>query len=185
MAKVKLNPVMETFSGKIGELIFKHYGAETVVARAPTPPAEWSPEQAAHRELFRLATLYGKAALADPTTKALYDAKSQETGIPVFALMIADFFHAPVIDEIDISAYTGKAGETIHVRASDDFEVTGVIVAVHDTSGAVLEQGAAVAVNDGAWNYTTTTTLSEGQHVAIEVSATDRPGHKGTKTAAR
>ena len=185
MAKVKLNPVLETFSGKVGDLVFKHYGGGTILARAPAPPAQWSSGQAAHREQFRLATLYGKAALADPRTKALYDAKSQATGTPVFALMVADFFHAPVVDEIDLSGYHGQAGETIQVRASDDFEVTGVAVAIRDTAGAVLEQGAAVSANDSVWNYTTTATLADGQHVAIEVSATDRPGHKGTKTEAR
>jgi hypothetical protein len=29
----------------------------------------------------------------------------------VFALAIADFFHAPVLDEIDLSQYTGKTGK--------------------------------------------------------------------------
>ncbi len=52
-------------------------------------------------------------------------------------------------------------------------------------NGAVLEQGAATATSDGAWTYTTTTNLPAGQQVVIEVSATDRPGHKGTKTQAK
>ena len=75
------------------------------------------------REQFKLAAGYGKAALADPATKALYETVAKGKGIPVFALTIADFFNAPAVDEIDLSAYTGKAGETIRVRASDDFEV--------------------------------------------------------------
>jgi hypothetical protein len=32
------------------------------------------------------------------------------------------------------------------------------------------------------WTYTTTTNLPDGQPVSIEVTATDRPGHKTTKT---
>ena len=87
-----------------------------------------------------------------------------------------------VVDEVyQLAAYTGKTGETIRVRASDDFGVVGVGVAIRDTDSKVLEQGAATASSDGAWTYTTTTNLPAGQQVVIEVSATDRPGHKTTK----
>jgi hypothetical protein len=133
------------------------------------------------REDFRLATVYGKAVMADPATKAEYTAKAKAKGTPVFALAVADFFHAPAVDEIDLSHYTGQPGETIHIRASDDFEVAGVSVAIHNASGTVLEQGAAVAGADG-WNYTATTSLPTGQTVSIDVTATDRPGNKTTKT---
>jgi hypothetical protein len=103
--------------------------------------------------------------------------------VPVFALTVADFLNAPAVDEIDLSAYTGKAGETIRITASDDFGVAGVAVAIHDTYGAVLEQGAATAT-DGVWNYVTTTSLPAGHQVSIDVTATDRPGHRTTKAQA-
>ncbi len=45
-----------------------------------------------------------------------------------------------------------------------------------------LEQGAAVAGTDGAYSYTATQTLTAGQNVVIEVTATDRLGHKTTRT---
>lgn len=138
--------------------------------------------QAAHRQRFKLATLYGSTVLADPQKKAVDEATAKAKGIPVFAVSVADFLNAPVVDQIDVSAYTGQAGETIRITASDDFEDTGVAVAIHATTGAVLEQGAATAAGDGnSWNYVTTTALSPGQQVSIEVSATDRPGHKTTK----
>jgi len=50
---------------------------------------------------------------------------------------------------------------------SDDFEVAGVGVVIHNAGGVVLEQGAAMAAGDGTWNYTATT---------------DLPGHKTTKS---
>jgi hypothetical protein len=118
--------------------------------------------------------------MADTAAKTVYETKAK--GTQVFALAVADFFNAPAVDEIDLSQYTGKAGETIHIRASDDFEVRGVSVVIHDANGAVLEQGGAVAGGDGAWTYTATTAVPTGQSVAIEVTATDRPGNKTTKT---
>ncbi len=186
MAKMKLNPVMDTMHGSIGDLVFRRYGDETVVGRKPDPTVHPpTAGQQAVRERFKLAAVYGKAAMADPAKRTVYTTAAKAKGVPVFAMMIADFFNAPAVDEIDLSAYTGKTGETIRVRASDDFEVAGVGVAIRDTGGTVLEQGTATATGDGAWTYTTTTNLTPGQNVAIEVTATDRPGHKTTKVQAK
>lgn len=186
MAKVKLNPVLEQVHGKVGDLIFKKYQDRTIMARKPEVTQPNTPAQQAVKENFRLAALYGKTVLADPTAKAAYTAKAKEKGQPAFALMLADFLNAPVVDEIDLSDYTGKTGDTIKVRAHDDFQVTGVQVRVRDTNGTVLEQGAAsLAGVDGIWNYTATVDLTANQPVVIEVDATDQPGHKGTKTQAR
>jgi hypothetical protein len=56
----------------------------------------------------------------------------------------------------------------------------------HDTIDCpVLEQGAVTATSDGAWTYTTTTNLTPGQNVAIEVAATDCPGHNTTKVQSK
>jgi len=61
MARVKTNPVIEQLRGAVGDLVFKRYGDEVVVARKPDlsgrPPTE---AQAAQREQFRQAALYGK-----------------------------------------------------------------------------------------------------------------------------
>lgn len=187
MAKVKLNPLLEGVRGKVGDLVFKRYGEDVIVGRVPDfSGLEPTATQQAHRERFRLAALYGKAALANPATRALYEAKARAKGQPVFSLTIADFFNAPVVDEIDLSAYTGKAGERIRIRASDDFEVAGVEVDIRDINGTVLERGAATRGSSGTeWTYTATTNLPVGQPVSIEVTATDRPGHKATKTETR
>jgi hypothetical protein len=58
-------------------------------------------------------------------------------------------------------------------------------VAIRGANGATLEQGPATQGSKGAWTYPATTTLPDGQQVVIEVTATDRPGHKTTKTQAR
>ena len=158
MAKVKRSSALTKASGKMGNVVFRRYHDEVVMSPRPdfsghTP----TPGQAAQRQRFKLAALYGKAVLADPEKKALYEARAKAGGIPVFALSIADFLHAPAVEEmeaIDLSGYTGKAGETIRITANDDFEVAGVAVGI---------------------------TAADGQQVTIEVTATDRPGHKTTK----
>ena len=187
MAGVIVNPVLKKIHGKIGGLVFKKYGDETIIAQSPgprtTPPTAG---QQAQRERFKLAAVYGHTALADPVTGAIYRDRAKAKGQPVFSVAVADFFHPPVVDAIDLSAYTGKTGETIKIRASDDFEVVGVEVRILDVNGTALEQGPATrSGSDGQWLYPTTTNLPDGQQVSIEVTATDRPGHKGTKTQTR
>jgi hypothetical protein len=187
MAKVVLNPALTAIRGHIGDLVFKRWEGEEIVGKMPDRTGVVAtPNQLAQREKFRLAALYGRVVLADPDSRAVYEDAAAKKGVPVFALTLSDFLNAPAVDEIDLSAYSGKTGEKINVRASDDVEVKGVTVAIRAQGGAVLEEGAAVlSGTTGMWAYTTTTDLVQGQAVSIEVSATDRPGHKTTKTQAR
>lgn len=185
MAKVKLNPVMEQMRGKVGDLVFKRFQDEVVIARKPGRSGRApTPGQAAHRQRFRLAALYGKAVFADPIQRALYADAAKTRRKSAFALTVSDYLNAPAVDDIDLSAYAGNAGDLIAIRASDDFGVAGVTVVIRDAAGAVLEQGA--AVNDrGAWRYTASATVPPGQAVVVEVTATDRPGNKTVKSQAK
>jgi hypothetical protein len=187
MAKVKLNPVIDALQGKVGDLVFKRWEGEDIVSKMPDRTGiEPSVSQLAQMEKFRLAAIYGKAVLADQASHAIYADAAARRGIPMFALTVGDFLNAPAVDEIDLSAYTGKAAEVIRVRASDDMEVKGVTVEIRKQDGTLLEGGPAVwKAASGSWEYTTTTALTQGQAVSIDVSATDRPGHKGTKSETR
>jgi hypothetical protein len=185
MATVKTNPIIEQVRGKVGDLVFKKYGDGVILSRMPDMEGRESTEaQQATRDRFRQAALYGKMVSADPATKAPYEAAAKAKGQPVFSLMVADFFNAPSVDEVDLSAYTGQVGDKIAIRAHDDFDVSGVGVAISDTDGHALESGAAAEMppDSGRWLYTTTAVVPTGTTMRIEVTATDRPGHKTVKT---
>jgi hypothetical protein len=187
MAKVKLNPALEAIHGKVGDLVFKRYEGREIVGPVPDRTGVVATaNQLAQQDKFRLAALYGKAALADPQTKQVYSDAADRKGVPIFALTVADFLNEPAVDEIDLSGYSGKTGESIRVRASDDLQVQGVTLVIRAQNGSIVEQGAAVwNATSTMWVYTTTTTLNQGDAVSIEVSATDRPGHQTTRTQAR
>jgi hypothetical protein len=185
MAKVKLNPVIEEIRGKVGDLVFKGYGDETIIARRPDMEGrELTEAQEAHRERFRQATLYGKMVIADPEAKALYDEAAKKRGAPNFALMVADFFNAPTVDEVDLSDYHGEVGDPVVVQAHDDFDVLSVQVDLMDSEGNVLEGGEAQEEppESGRWIYEAQTAVPTGQTVRIAVTAEDRPGGKGEAT---
>jgi hypothetical protein len=179
MAKVKLNPILEQIRGQVGDLVFKRCGDEVVISRKPDlSDVEWSVAQVAHRERFRQATLYGKMVVADPATKVLYDEVAEARGKPVFALIVADFFNAPTVEEVDLSAYGGQSGDEIVVQAADDFDVVGVQVGIADAAGSGIEMGEATETptGSGRWVYAATVDVPAGTSVRIGVAATDRPG---------
>ncbi len=187
MAKVKLNPVLEAIQGKVGDLVFKQFHHEEIVCRMPDRTGiEPTANQVAQQDRFRLAVLYGNAVMMDPEAKEIYADVADRRAQSVFAVTVGDFLNPPAVDEIDLASYSGKTGEKIRIRASDDVEVRGVTVVIRDQGGAVIEQGAAtLTMGTATWSYTTTTNLTQGQAVSIEVSATDRPGHKSTRTQSR
>src|SRR5262245_29022095 len=140
MAKVKLNPILKNAHGHVADIVFRQFPTRTVMSSRPDKVNQPNtPAQQAVKERFRLAAIYGKAVSADAATKAPYGAKSKETGVPAFALMVADFMHAPVIDEVDLSTYTGTGGDVIRIRASDDFEVKGVRVQIREPEGQDID----------------------------------------------
>ena len=188
MAHVKMNPIFEQMSGKMGDLVLKRYGDAVVVARKPELNGqEPTAAQAAARERFRRAAQYGRLALAQPEVRARYAAAARESGNPLFSLMVADFFSSPVVDEVNLSGYTGQAGDTIVIQAHDDFEVTGVTVSISEAGGQVVENGAATQnpPNSGRWLYTTTQTVNNVSGVQVTATASDRPGNTGTRTVVR
>ena len=181
MAKVKLNPVMEQVSGKIGDIVFKRYEDGVIMTRTPNRDGLVpTVGQTDHRERFRQAAAYGKAAFADPARKALYETAGKARRKPAFALTVSDFLNPPAVDAIDLSGYTGQIGETVTVRASDDFAVVGVTVALRDAGGAIIEQGGA-RFELGLWRYVTTVALPNGRAASIEATATDGPGNKTSR----
>ena len=161
----------------------KRYGDKTVIGQKPDlSEVEPSAAQLAVRERFREAAMYGKIVMADAATKALYTEAAEAKGQPAFSLTVADFFNAPSVHEVDLSAYGGAVGDEIIIIARDDFEVLGVAVNLSESDGSLIESGAAVETpaDSGRWIYTSTASVVTGTTVRIAVTASDRPGGLGT-----
>jgi hypothetical protein len=173
--KVRLNPAFEGMSGQLGEMVFRELRGETIISRKPTLSGEPTIDQVAQRERFKQAVAYGKSALANADTRALYETAAKTKDMPIFALTVADFFNAPVIDNVDLSAYNGQAGNLITISARDDFGVVKVHVSITDDASDVIESGEAV-LTSGSWVYTVTEAVAAGTNVTVNVVATDRPG---------
>lgn len=148
--------------------------------RSNTPQSD---KQKEHQQEFQQAIVYAKNALADPIQKAAYEAKT-DGNQTAFNIAVADFFHAPNIEAIDLSAYTGKLGDKIRVEVTDDFMVTSVTIHIYNPDGSLVEEGPAVpdAGNPLWWVYTAKAVNTTIAGDKIIVKATDRPGHQTEQT---
>ncbi len=183
--KVKLNPMFDTAKGQLGGLVFRQVNGVTIAGRKPAFALEPTIEQAAARARFKQAVEYGKSVMADNTVRPLYEAEARSRNIPVFALTVADYFNAPSITNIDLSAYRGNVGDVIKIHAMDDFGVASVHVTLTNSdTNAPIENGRAVesAPGSGIWLYTTTVKVAD-PNVKFEVVAADRPGGTAVSTA--
>lgn len=180
MAVSKNNVLTHGLSGTVGGLlVFRNRGGKTVVASKPRERiGEMSEGQKAHQQRFQHATLYGQTVMGSRGLKAEYEASAKE-GQSAYNVAVADFFHAPDIETIDISAYTGKAGDTIRVKVTDDFRVSEVSVSIYNADGTEVEHGMAVqSENKTEWVFTAKVANASTEGDRIEVRATDLPGNE-------
>ena len=180
MAKIELNSAIRRIRGTIDNWVYRRNGDGVAIAKRPT--ASTTPPTAAQlavREDFRAAAAYARSVKLDPIQRPRYEAAARAKGMRAFAFAVADFLNEPKVLSIDLSAYHGALGQLIKVRAVDDFEVTGVNVAICDEEGGVIQQGAAV-FTDGLWQYAATGGIAVGESVVIKAMATDRAGHTGS-----
>ena len=91
---------------------------------------------------------------------------------------MADFLHAPDIDEIDVTKYHGAAKDAIRVRVTDDFKVEQVQVSIVNVDGTLVEEGNAVKQdNEIDWIYTATAANESTEGDKIVLRASDKPGN--------
>lgn len=175
MAKIRKNIIIQGFSGSLGDqLIIKQDKAgRTILAVPPTvdPDRTFSEAQQAQHEKFREAAAYAK----DAKVQEVYQTKAEGTPQTPYNVAMADWFHAPEVEEVDASAWSGQANEVIRIRALDDVQVTQVTVLITDDTGTVLEQGTATDAGSGWWTYTTQNATPGASRIVA--SARDLPGH--------
>jgi hypothetical protein len=184
MAELNLDPLVNRVRGKLGNFVYKQVSGAGYLARRPDfsnviPTAA----QEGIRNKFRLAAGYGRAVMADPTAKAIYEAVAKSRAKPIFSVIISDYMKAPEVSDIDLANYQGNIGDTITVKATDDFNVVSVEVEI-STAGGIVETTAAVrsTTNPEFWVCTATAQAPGSGQIQIKATAADRPGNKTTKT---
>lgn len=132
---------------------------------------------------FQQAVIYAKGQAHDPAVQAAYGDEAKAQNLSVFNVVLRDHMQAPNITDVDLSQYTGQAGQVIGVTADDDHAVQSVSVKIENSDGTLVEQGPAqqqAAPNQ--WLYRTTAANATLAGDKITVTATDRPGNQDMET---
>jgi hypothetical protein len=184
MAKPVSNASAGKLKGRIGGLVHYELNGKPFVRSVPHRQAPPTSAEEDNQHRFRAASKFGHSTLTDPKQKARYSEAAAKSGSTAYNVAVSDFMHSPVITEVELTGYTGRAGQFIRIRAEEKkIGAAAVNVVIADRTQAVLEQGAAYVENDGVtWWYTAQQEIPPDQSLWITVTAVDQPGHRTSKT---
>lgn len=179
MSKVEMHAPFTTFSGTIGKLVYRKVKGKTIVAMKPDPERPLSEKEVAHRQVFSQASTWAKAALQDEDLGPFYEALGKKRDLKAHAAAVSDFLKPPTLEALDLSDYTGLAGQRIYFRASDNGGIANATVTISDGGIEVMESGQAAEVDPGTgyWSYSASRSIPTGVQVAVTVKVSDRPGN--------
>src|SRR5215216_4511281 len=180
MAKMKFNGFVEKISGSVGGLVVRkgRHGKYTLSNKPDFSEVVPSLAQMGQRKVFGRAVEYANAVKANPDKLAFYEGLAQQKDIPTFALCVGDYLNAPTMDDLDLSIYKGKVGDSILIATHDDVGVITVNVELTRMDGANIERGQAINLGAGNWAYIATVPVAAGTDIFIEAEALDRPGNR-------
>jgi hypothetical protein len=166
VAKVRRNAIFTGMSGTIGQ---DHYvrttrDGRTIISLKPDfSNRQFSEAQLRTQSRIKQAAAYARVACKD---NPIYAMKAEGTAKNAYNVALADWMNPPVIHSMD--AYLGNI---VRVSATDDVQVTRVIITVLDPQDQPLEQGDAELEFDIWWIYRPT---HQGR---IRVEARDLAGN--------
>lgn len=184
MAHSDNSVVTRKLKGTLGkELVFREWDGKTVVAKAPKRrEGDPTPAQAQTQERFLFATRYAKAVIkSEDKSMAQAYAASLRPRQNVYSRALEDCMSPPIVQAINTRNYKGAAGDTIVVRAIDDFRVVSVRVEIYASNGTLLEAGNAEMDEYGLYSiYKATQVNNPLAGSKIVAIATDVPNNEGT-----
>ncbi|MEO5980003.1 MAG: hypothetical protein ABIS36_23250 [Chryseolinea sp.] len=186
MSKIENNPLFKGVSGKLGDVIVIRQSQRGIVmANKPRKAKTVTESQLARRSTFQDASHYALRQLAKPEARALYESRVNIYKNSAYLVAISDYLSLPKVQLIDTESYTGAVGQSINVKATDDFQVTTVSVVIKSASGVELERGQATLSIDlrDQWVYTTTAVNATLVGSTVTASATDLAGNTTSKVS--
>ena len=94
MAKVTLNPPIKELRGALGDVVFRvsPTGQQQLMKRPDMSNVKWSKAQEAHRQRFKQAIAYARAAMAEPKVRKVYEEVAAKKQKRPFDMAVSDYF---------------------------------------------------------------------------------------------
>lgn len=183
MARIDGNDLTLGLRGKFGkQFVFRKYKGRTIATRKADPSGVTTENQSAHRERFRLATVYARRCMMQPELKAEYEEMARATdNAGPFAAAVGDFLTPVSIAGIITASYKGEIGFPISIHVSAVFKVKTLKVTLTDADGTIVESGDAVLGDAANYTYLTTVAVPDIAGLKIKAEVTDRPGNAASR----
>jgi len=184
MANVYRNRFARGWNGASGEPLVVHQtvsGKKIATAKPMFNDAlAYTERQTMSQAAVRDSALYASFA----ENLEAYVRRAEELGTTAYELAVADWYGSPRVLEINVDRWTGKAGETIRVKARDNVMVANVLVVIRDSNGLIMEMGEAVQTKSGSawWSYRTQSAISLTPFPSVQAIAFDLPGNRDSFT---
>ena len=182
MAKQKNNIIMRSTRGMVGgQIVFKRRAGKGYVSAAPEVNENRKPteKQLAVQEKFKTSTAYAQLAIKDAGLKKAYKAAALR-GQTAYNVAFQDASYAPKVIALFTDGYTGVIGNTLVVRATDNFKVAIVKVSIRNANGELIEEGPAELSTGDLWIYTVTQSNFNINGTKIKATAFDMPENEGS-----
>jgi hypothetical protein len=178
-----MNENFGTFPGGIKQpkpaekfLVTRTRSGKNLITRKPIMDIYQRSQNNSMQEEVRRAVTYAEFACEQP----IYQCKAVGSANSAYNLAVADALVKPEVTDIDIHGWTRKAGQTILIKARDNFLVLSVRLVIRKGE-EILETGEAEQSElDGLiWRYTLQTPLERKPGLTVDAFAYDLPGNVG------
>jgi len=179
MPKIRKKTKADTSAAFSNDVAYRNYRNQTILSTIKRPKPSTSAEARNSKKRFKNASHWAHEILKDPDLKKLYSKAISEKISNAHTAAIQDYLKGPTIHYISLKQYTGSIGDTIRIKATDNFQVTSVNLQIMDRNGEVIERGPAVKYKRKPmiWIYTLTVVNPQLEGTVIKVEASDRPGN--------
>ena len=94
MAKIILSPMFQEIRGRLGDYVFRRtHTGEVILSKVPDMSrVKWSKAQKAHRQRFKKAVVYARAAMAEPKVRVVYEKMAAKMNKRPFDMAVSDYF---------------------------------------------------------------------------------------------
>jgi hypothetical protein len=168
-------------SGLLGDVIsVRKVRGRVIITARKRSVSKPTAKLVAVRERFKEAAQYAIQQMSDETIRDLYKTRITAHRHTPYLVALSDYLNAPKVNSIDVTGYSGVAGNSIYIRATDDFMVTKVCITIMGVNGSIIEKGDAVHdTTTNQWEYSVTVASPSIAGTTIRAVAFDRPGNTG------
>jgi len=172
-----------TFPGGVGQprpversFIYKTRSGKNLIARKPVvDPTRANPGKSMQEEV-RQAVTYAEFA----SDQSIYQCKAVGTSNTAYNLAVADALGKPQVLDIDAQDWSHGVGQSILIKARDNFMVLSVRLVIREAD-KILEEGEAEQSQSDSliWRYTLKRPAESKTGLVLDAYAYDLPGNVG------